>query len=69
MQQQIKTIKQKKIKQQPDNKKEELKTKKRYQALDTDAPISSIQNKKRKAQSESQVSSAEQVRDHQIAPV
>jgi len=59
----------KKIKQQPDNKKEELKTKRRYQALDTDAPISNIQSKKRKAQSEPQVSSAEQVRDHQIAPV
>lgn len=59
----------KKVEQQPDNKKEELKTKRRYQTLDTDAPISRIQNKKRKAQSESQVSKAERMRDHQIAPV
>jgi transposase len=51
-----------------ENKAEELKSKRRYQALDKEAPISSRQTKTRKAHSESQVSNAEQVRDHLNAP-
>lgn len=58
----------KKITVPTENKKEELKTKRRYQTLDTEAPVSNMQTKKRKAHIESQVSSAEQVRDHQHAP-
>lgn len=50
------------------NKREELKSKRRYQPLDTEAPISGKQTKTRMAHSESQVRNAEQVRDHQNAP-
>jgi transposase len=57
-----------KITKPQDNKKEELKSKRRYQDLDTEAPISGRQTKTRKVHSESQVSNAEQVRDHQNAP-
>lgn len=52
-----------------ENKAKELKSKRRYQALDTEAPISGRQTKTRKAHSESQVSNADQVRDHLNAPV
>ncbi len=45
------------------------KKKRRYQVLDTDAPITKKQIKKRKAQIESQVDIVEQVRDHQLAPL
>lgn len=51
-----------------ENKKAELKLKRRYQTLDTEAPISGKQTKTRKAHSESQVSKAEQIRDHQNTP-
>lgn len=50
------------------NNKAELKTKRRFQELDEDAPISNRQNRTRKANSESQVSNAEQVRDHRKSP-
>jgi hypothetical protein len=59
----------KKITVSTENKKEELKTKRRYQTLDTEAPLSRMQTKKRKAHIESHVSNAEQLRDHQNAPV
>ncbi len=45
------------------------KRKEEYQVLDTDAPITKKQIKKRKAQIESQVDIVEQVRDHQLAPL
>jgi len=47
----------------------ELKVKRRYQELDTEAPISARQNKRRKAHAGSQVSNADLVRDHQNTPV
>lgn len=52
-----------------DSKVKETKAKRRFQTLDTQAPISGKQTKTRKAYSESQVSNAEQVRDHQNTPV
>jgi transposase len=52
-----------------ESKMEELKTKRRYQTLDTEAPVSNMQTRKRKAHIESQVSEAEQARDLQHAPV
>lgn len=52
-----------------DTKKAELKKKRRFQTLDAQAPISGKQTKTRKAHSESQVSDAEHVRDHQNTPV
>ena len=58
----------KKVTAPKENKREELKTKRRYQTLDTQAPVSNIQTKKRKVYIESQVSSAEQALDHQCTP-
>ena len=50
--------------------REELKTKRRFQAMENDAPVSRIQNKKRRAPIESQVPmNGKQVRDHQQEPV
>ena len=49
---------------------EEIKSKRRYQQLDTEAPISNKQNKKRKTYIESQVpTNGQQVRDHQHTPL
>jgi ERCC4-type nuclease len=49
-----------------EKQQEELKIKRRFQSMDEDAPISRIQNKKRKAHVESQVPvNGKQVRDHQ----
>lgn len=45
------------------NQQKELVSKRRYQEFDEDAPISRIATKKRKAYQQSQVSSAEQIRD------
>jgi transposase len=59
----------KKVVRSNDSERAELKTKRRYQELDSEAPISARQNKKRKAHLESQVSIAEHVRDHQNTPV
>ena len=59
----------KKVATPTESKSEELKTKRRHQTLDTEAPVSNRQTRKRKAHIESQVSIAEQVRDLQHAPV
>ena len=48
--------------------KKELITKRRFQELDKEAPISNRQSKKRKVQSESQVEEFQQVRDQLHAP-
>jgi len=51
-----------------DGASKEIKAKRRYQPLDTEAPISNKQTKKRKAHVKSQVEQVEQVRDQQHAP-
>jgi len=48
--------------------KKELITKRRFQELDKEAPITNKQSKKRKVHSESQVEVFQQVRDHLYAP-
>jgi transposase len=50
------------------NEKQELKTKRRYSALATDAPVSNRQSKKRKVHLESQAELVGQERDHQNTP-
>ena len=54
---------------QSDNKTEEINSKRRYQPLDMEAPVSNKQIRKRKAHVKSQVEQVEQVRDQQHAPV
>lgn len=60
---------QKKITKPEDTKREELNSKRRYQELDKEAPISGKQTKTRKVHSESQVEYIDQVRDHQNTPL
>jgi transposase len=50
------------------NERQELKAKRRYSALATDAPVSNKQSKKRKVHLESQAELVGQVRDHQNTP-
>jgi len=50
------------------HEKQELKAKRRFSTLGTDAPISNTQSKKRKVHLESQVELVERVRDHQNTP-
>lgn len=52
-----------------DNKKQELKSKRRFSPLTVDAPVSNKQSKKRKVHLESQAELVGQVRDHQNAPL
>ena len=58
----------KSIKTQPGKETAETNKKRRFQEHDQAAPISNRQNKKRKAHLESQVGSAERMRDHLNAP-
>jgi len=58
----------KKIVTPKESKSKELKQKRRFQPVDTDAPISARQTKTRKVHLESQVENFEQVRDHQNTP-
>ena len=60
---------QRKVTKPEDNKREELNSKRRYQELDKEAPISGKQTKTRKVHSESQVEYIDQVRDHQNTPM
>jgi transposase len=58
----------KKVTQPDQNKKAELKAKRRFQTPDNQAPVTNKQTKIRKVYSESQASDAEHMRDHQNTP-